>query len=149
MKTLLLATFLLFVPATNALAGPVIDEEVGPPDTLPDKKTVKPGTSHCNGDSVCVTNTSPGTQDATITPATGDATSDTTVATDTKFTGSVTGLDSTDTVNLGSSNTTSISGTGGTVNAQGGSTITVTNSADTGGAPINVNLPGVLVRPAS
>ncbi len=132
---------LLLVPAAGAVTH-TVEQEAGGAQTGSLSKEVKPGKEHCNGD-VCVKNESTGSQDANVTPAKGDKDTATTVDTDTNFKGSVTGLDSNDTVNVGSSGTVTVTGTGGTVSAKGGSTVTVNNDAPAGGGGvITVALPG-------
>lgn len=126
---------------------PVFNEEGG------SKQVVNPGNCHDNGD-VKVCNNADSGGKATIDPKTangGDAES-TEVVTKTNFKGSVEGIETGDTVDVGSSNTASISGTGGNVHAQGGSTIAVTNTSAPGGSSINCTLPGgstVVVGPGS
>lgn len=96
------------------------------------KEKVKPGESHKNEDGVELTNDEDSSGDATIDPEHGDDGSSTTVDTKTGFEGSVTGIDANDVVDLGSSNTASVAGTGGTVVMSGGSNVTVTNTTPAG-----------------
>ena len=161
MKTLtgllLLVSALLFVPPLAHAGG---NNLIG---TLPDKAQldtapggtstkVKPGESKCNGDGVCVDNKSK-RKKITMTPGEGkgDASSETTVNTPTGADSDISGIDGNDTVTLGSSNTGNISGTGGTVNVSGGSTVTVTCDPGTGSTPITVNVSGttITVNPGS
>ena len=78
---------------------------------------------------------------ATIDPKDGNANSATTVDTNTGFEGDISGLDGNDTVDLSSSNTVNVSGTGGSVEVSGGSTVNVSNTGPAGGANIDVTLP--------
>lgn len=153
-----LLTFLLLAPpSATADGGPIIPsttisvpdkaEGVKPPFS---KATVKPGKSHDNGDTV-VMNDMNSMGDITVDPKTGNANSSTTIDFETRVTGSVTGLDSNDTVNLSSTNTANITGTGGTVNVNGtGTTATVMNNGTSGS--VTVNGPGgmtVTIPPGS
>lgn len=119
------------------------------------KKKVKPGESHKNEDGVELTNDEDSGGNATIDPEHGDDRSSTTVDTKTGFEGTVTGVDANDVVDLGSSNTASVSGTGGTVVMSGGSNVTVTNTtpAETANAgAITIDMPSgtkLTVHPGS
>jgi hypothetical protein len=103
------------------------------------KKTIHPGDCHTNGDGVKVCNGEASSGNATIDPKDGDEASATTVDTKSGFQGKIEGTDSNDTVNLGSGNKATVSGSGSTINVSGGSTITVQNAA--GGGDMTVNLP--------
>lgn len=116
------------------------------------KHKVKPGESYTNNDGVTVDNDDASGGNATIDPANGSGNSSTQVNTKTSFEGDISGLDSNDTVNLGSSNTANVSGTGGTVNVSGGSAISVSNTSVAGGGNMTVNLPSgssITVGPGS
>lgn len=122
--------------------------------TNPDsrKQKVKPGNSHCNSDGVCVANGEESRGDAIIDPKEGSESSITEVDTKSGFEGEISGLDSNDIVNLGSSNTCGVTGTGGTVTCSGGSTVGVTNVGGDGATNMTVNLPSgstVTVPPGS
>jgi len=111
-----------------------------------------PGQSYCNGDGVCVDNDEDSSGNATIDPKTGEEGDETTVDTDSGFEGDIDGIDSNDTVDLGSSNDVDITGTGGEVNVGGGSNVDITNTSGAGGTSITVNLPSgtkVTVGPGS
>lgn len=113
-------------------------------------KKVKPGECHENSDGVTVCNDKDSSGNAKVNPKSGTSGSETTVTTGTGFEGSIDGIDSNDTVDLGSSNDATVSGNGGTVNTGGGSTTTVTNG--TGGGDMTVNTPSgstVTVPPGS
>jgi hypothetical protein len=116
------------------------------------KKKIKPGEDGCNQDGVCVDNSDESSGNAYIDPAEGSTSSDTTVTTQSGFEGEITGLDGTDSANLGSNNTATVTGTGGDVSLGGGSTVTVNNSGGTGSSDITVTLPSgteVTVPPGS
>lgn len=114
------------------------------------KEKVRPGDEYCNVDGVCVKNTKDSNGNATVDPRGGTSNAATTVATRTGFEGEISGLDSNDTADLGSSNEATVSGEGGTVNVGGGSKVTVQNGE--GGGDMTVNLPSgttVTVSPGS
>ena len=109
-------------------------------------KKIKPGDPcHTNNDGVTACNTG-STNDGNIAihPQSGSGSSKTTVGFKNDAEGTVTGIDGNDTVNTAHGSDPTISGTGGTVNADSGSTgsVTNTNPAGGGGASITVNIGG-------
>lgn len=105
-------------PAQTALA-----QQNAPPPTPPPTRphNVTPGQQHTNNDHVKVDNFTASHGDATIDPKDGTGTITTTVRTRTGFQGAISGLDSDDTVAIGSNNTnTKVEGEGGATITQGG-----------------------------
>lgn len=117
--------------------APTDDEAIG---SVPRTTKVPAGHCHNNGDvGVC---TDPGSGGVVrMSPKTGTSGSSTDVTSQSGWTGDVDGVDSNDAVQLGHSNTASVSGNGGTVNVSSSSTVTVTNNGGAG-ANITVNHPG-------
>lgn len=138
----LLLCLVLFCPLAAAVQGSGIGSLPGAVDAA-DGKTVKPGEKHTNKDGVGVTNDATSKGNAKITPENGTGNGDdtTTVTTKSGFIGSVAGINSRSTVNLGAKNDCNVSGTGGTVNATGSSKGTITNTAPAGGGNIFVYIP--------
>lgn len=104
--------------------------------------TVKPGSEHTNADEVVVQNARGSNGNATVKTVAWFETHKTTVRTKTGFSGTIKKIDSDDRVELGSSNVATVSGEGGTIKMQGGSTVTVTNTSEPGGPQTTVELPG-------
>ena len=102
---------------------------------------VPPGKSHTNTDGVTISNAEGSNGTGYINPKVGLENAETTVRTGTGFEGKVTGVDSNDEVDLGSSNDATVEGTGGTVVLSGGSTVTVKNTGPAGGGDMTVQLP--------
>lgn len=100
---------------------------------------VKPGQEHTNKDGVTVDNAEDSDGNAFIDPKKGTTGSSTTVDTNTGFEGEISGLDSNDTINIGSSNTVTVNTDGGTVNIGGGSSVTITTSPTGGTTTVNLN----------
>ena len=121
----LLCTFM--VPTALASGGDAIGSL--PAATAEQSETVKPGESHENEDGVNVENSMKSGGDAKVNPKKGNKNSATTVTTKSRFDGTISGLDSNDTVNMGSSNTGEVKGDGGRVNLSGGCRVTVTNTS--------------------
>lgn len=103
-------------------------------------KNVPPCSSHDNGDTV-VTNDCGHQGDASVTPATGTATTSTTIQTDNHFEGSITGLDSNDKLICGPNNKVNVSASGGSIELKGGSTLTLNVLATQGSTNVTVKLP--------
>jgi len=103
------------------------------------KHKVSAGECFSNSDGVELCNNEDSSGAAWIDPEEGTNASHTEVTSLSGFEGTVNGLDGNDVVDLGSSNDVDISGTGGTVNAQGGSTLKVTNNGGVG-ATMTINL---------
>lgn len=104
---------------------------------------VRPGNCGTNGDDVTVCNDEGSGGNASLDPREdqGQEGDETTVRTDTGFDGDIEGMDSNDTAYLGSSNSASVSGTGGVVSVSGGSSVTVTNTGTQPGNQTTVILP--------
>jgi len=119
---------------------------------MPGHEKVEPGECHTNGDGVKVCNTgSSGDGDFTVDPKNGSSSSATTVEAKNDAEGTVENIDSNDTVNCANGSNVTISGTGGTVNANSGSSGSVENTNPAGGANITINIGGgsVQVPPGS
>ncbi len=127
---------------STATAGTPEINEIEP--GLPGHEKVEPGECHTNGDGVQVCNDADSDGDFTVDPKNGSGSSETTVEAKNDAEGTVEGIDSNDTVNCAHGSNVTISGTGGTVNANAGSTgsVTNTNPAGGGGASITVNVGG-------
>lgn len=122
--------------------------------------TVPAGTTNGNGD-VNVTNSSDqvgSNAKAFITPKEANENASSTVRTQSGFSGTISGLESGDSVELGASNGDSenfqalVYGEGGSVTVGSNSHITITNTGSPGGPNINVTLPGgsqISVQPGS
>ena len=102
---------------------------------------VEPGECFTNGDQVTACTDKESKKNATITPSKGSKKSKTTVTTESKWIGTVDGIDANDRVSLGSSNTATVSGSGGSVKVGGNSTVTVINNGVNVATPIAVSLP--------
>jgi len=102
--------------------------------------TVGAGQSHTNGDGVTLSTDAGSSGTATINPTTGNGNSSTEVVTKTRWSGTVSGIDNNDSVDVKASSKGTVSGTGGSVSLAGGCEVTVTNT-DTGNGTITVNLP--------
>jgi len=103
--------------------------------------TVRPGETKSNDD-VEVQNTSPlRTTTARITPGTENPNGKSKVKTKSKFQGTISGVETGDTVDLGSSNeNVTVNTEGGTVNVGSNpQNVTVNNTADAGGPSTTVN----------
>lgn len=112
------------------------------PDSLTNPRTaggekVKPGETHTNGDDLTVSTEADSKGKATVYPKEGDERDVSTVNTSSGWHGEISGLDSNDTVNLGSSSDATISGTGGAV-IMGSGSATITNDGKEGGPSIHV-----------
>lgn len=117
----LLLFLLLLVPSTNQVVVPA-------------------GTTGTNGD-IKIQNTTDGTASARLTPKDAKDATNTTATTEKGFHGTISSLETGDTVNLGTQNVTTVTGTGGTVNVGNNSTVTITNTAPAGGASITITYP--------
>ncbi len=143
-------------PSVAESPQPITQSKVTPKVEIPfqsgkkGKAMVKPGMSHDNGD-VVVMNDMNSEGDITVDPKTGNANSSTQVDFRSDVTGSVTGVDPNDTVNLPSNSTATVTGSGGTVNVSGtGVNATVTNDGTS--TSITVKGPGgmtVTIPPGS
>ena len=102
--------------------------------------TVDPGECHTNKDGVTVCTDEDSKNAAVITPSRGTSKSITKVTTETRWDGSINGIDEKDVVKLMSRNTATVTGTGGSVKVGGCSSVTVINNG-TASTPINVTLP--------
>jgi hypothetical protein len=107
--------------------------------SLPSNWTILVGAEWTNLDGVNVINDANSGGTARINPKYGDKDSKTSVVTKSGFKGSVSGLDSNDTTDIGATNTVTINTDGGTVNIAGGSTATVNNANN--GNNCHVTLP--------
>jgi len=104
-------------------------------------QTITPGNNHTNLDGVTATNNTGSGGDITMNPASGSGSSSTVVKFKNNATGSVSGLDDTDTVEVAhGANATVTSDDGGTVDFGSGGSGTVTNSAAPGGKNITVKV---------
>lgn len=129
--------------------APSLADDGGKPKRSPVEATcndggqkVQPGNSHTNTAGVKLTNAVNSGGNGTLTPKGGKTTCESTAQTKTGFKGGISGLKTGDTANLASSNTVVVTGSGGSVNISGGSTVTVTV---TGNGYVNVNANGVTV----
>jgi len=121
-----------------------------PPGTGAGSINVKPGEDEGNGDVSVDNNSNNSGENARITPP-GTSNPDSTssaVNTDTGFEGVVSGIESGDTVELGSANTATVTCVGGSVVMGGGSTVTIHNNGTAGAkaTPIVVTTQGVTVQ---
>ncbi len=146
----LITLAILFLVASVALpqstgGGAGTAQESDDVRVKPGFERVEPGDCYTNGDDVEVCNTGdPGDGDFTVDPVNGSSSSATTVEAKNGAEGTVENIDSNDTVNCAHGSNVTISGTGGTVNANSGSSgsVTNTNTAGGGGASITINVGG-------
>lgn len=123
----------------NAFHGAGAPAETSEPP--PPKLIVQPGETKSNGD-VTVTNSSQGGTIVTVSPKTGDSTSQSTVSTNPGFQGAISGVDANDMVNLSSRQgdpmgmPIMVNTEGGTVSVKGGSHVSITNAASSGAATL-------------
>jgi hypothetical protein len=104
------------------------------------QKVVKPGFCGGNGD-VKAENEDESGGTATITPGKGASDeTDSSVSTTSQFKGTISGIESGDTVKLGHSANATVTGEGGTVDIRASSSVTVINTGS--GSAITVTLPG-------
>ncbi len=102
---------------------------------------VKPGECYTNEDQVTACTDKESKRSAEITPSKGSTKSKTTVTSKTSWDGTVDGIDANDRVSLGSNNTATITGSGGSVKVSGSSTVTVINNGVNAAMPIGISLP--------
>lgn len=102
----------------------------------------KPGESVSNNDGVTLSNDAQSNGDASLDPKGGTASCNSTARTKTGFKGTIDGLDTGDSAILASSNTATVTGTGGYVSVSGGSVVTVSCVSAPGATAMTVGLPG-------
>jgi hypothetical protein len=152
LTTLLLCTLvpvtLAASSATNGGNVPSKDAEAVEPVG---HEKVEPGECHTNNDGVKVCNDADSDGDFTVDPKSGSTSSATTVEAKNDAEGTVDGIDGNDTVNCANGSDVTITGTGGTVNANSGSSGSVQNTNPAGGANITINIGGgsIQVPPGS
>jgi hypothetical protein len=127
MKIHLLAILIAGLFATSPLIAQPAQQRGGVGTNRAEK--VAPGAQHTNTDGVTVVNDGSSHGNATIDPSGGTATAVTTVRTRTGFVGAIRGLENDDRVSIGSSNTATVTGEGGSISVGGGSTVTITNTS--------------------
>jgi hypothetical protein len=138
--TALLALFVfsLVVPIVSAS-----DSDITSPKLTSAKHRVRPGESHDNGDTTITNHPEPTSSgDFYVSPKSHAKAGESKISSKSGAAGTIENLKDGAIVDLGSKNNVTVSGTGGTVNVGGNSTVTIKNTSPiNSGANVTANLP--------